>query len=110
MVSEFSFSCTSTCSQEHVSCSKQRHGSFYRFSLFPVMLRLKYIRQHYAEMNVNLTAPQHLVCRAVQSLHINHMQMGIIEVFICRRLHTKCCGAVPLSNNRCVAFVIQSTF
>ena len=61
------------------------------------------------------TAPQHLVCRVVQSLHINHMQMGIIEVFICRRLHmntsmipvciwlicrlctalhTKCCGAV----------------
>ena len=31
------------------------------------------------------TAPQHLVCRAVQSLHINHMQTGIIEVFICRR-------------------------
>ena len=62
-----------------------------------------------------ITAPQHLVCRAVQSLHINHMQTGIIEVFICRRLHmntstiliciwlvcrlcttlhTKCCGAV----------------
>ena len=61
------------------------------------------------------TAPQHLVCRAVQSLHINRMQMSIIEVFICRRLHmntsmilicirlicrlctalhTKCCGAV----------------
>ena len=61
------------------------------------------------------TAPQHLVCRAVQSLHTNHMQMSIIEVFICRRLHmntsmiliciwlvcrlcttlhTKCCGAV----------------
>ena len=33
------------------------------------------------------TAPQHLVCRVVQSLHINHMQTGIIEVFICRRLH-----------------------
>ena len=62
-----------------------------------------------------LTAPQHLVCRVVPSLHINHMQMSIIEVFICRRLHmntsmiliciwlvcrlcttlhTKCCGAV----------------
>ena len=62
-----------------------------------------------------ITAPQHLVCRAVQSLHINRMQTGIIEVFICRRmhmntsmiliciwlicrlctaLHTKCCGAV----------------
>ena len=61
------------------------------------------------------TAPQHLVCRVVQSLHTNHMQMSIIEVFICRRLHmntsmipvciwlicrlctalhTKCCGAV----------------
>ena len=61
------------------------------------------------------TAPQHLVCRVVQSLHISHMQMSIIEVFICRRLHmntsmiliciwlicrlcttlhTKCCGAV----------------
>ena len=64
------------------------------------------------------TAPQHLVCRAVQSLHINHMQMSIIEVFICRRLHmntsmiliciwlicrlctalhTKCCGAVKVA-------------
>ena len=63
----------------------------------------------------SFTAPQHLVCRTVQSLHINHMQMSIIEVFICRRLHmntsmiliciwlicrlctalhTKCCGAV----------------
>ena len=62
-----------------------------------------------------ITAPQHLVCRAMQSLHISHTQMGIIEVFICRRLHmntsmiliyiwlicrlctalhTKCCGAV----------------
>ena len=60
------------------------------------------------------TAPQHLVCRAVQSLHTNHMQMSIVEVFVCRRLHintsmipicirlkcrlctalhTKCCGA-----------------
>ena len=67
------------------------------------------------------TAPQHLVCRAVQSLHINHMQTGIIEVFICRRLHmntstiliciwlicrlctalhTKCCGAVREVENR----------
>ena len=66
-----------------------------------------------------LTAPQHLVCRAVPSLHINHMQMSIIEVFICRRLHmntsmificiwlicrlgtalhTKCCGAVPAAS------------
>ena len=64
---------------------------------------------------VHITAPQHLVCRVVPSLHINHMQMSIIEVFICRRLHmntsmiliciwlicrlgttlhTKCCGAV----------------
>ena len=63
------------------------------------------------------TAPQHLVCRVVPSLHINHMQMSIIEVFICRRLHmntstiliciwlicrlgtalhTKCCGAVKV--------------
>ena len=62
-----------------------------------------------------ITAPQHLVCRVVPSLHINHMQMSIIEVFICRRLHmntsmiliciwlicrlgttlhAKCCGAV----------------
>ena len=74
------------------------------------------------------TAPQHLVCRVVQSLHINHMQMSIIEVFICRRLymntsmiliciwlicrlctalHTKCCGAVPfrsiISSRRDVA-------
>ena len=51
----------------------------------------------------------------MQSLHTNHMQMSIVEVFICRRLHmntsmipvciwlicrlctalhTKCCGAV----------------
>ena len=63
----------------------------------------------------HFTAPQHLVCRVVPSLHINHMQMSIIEVFICRRLHmntsmiliciwlicrlgttlhAKCCGAV----------------
>ena len=61
------------------------------------------------------TEPQHLVCRVVQSRHTNHMQMSIVEVFICRRLHmntsmipvciwlicrlctalhTKCCGAV----------------
>ena len=61
------------------------------------------------------TAPQHLVCRAVRSLHFNRMQTGIIEVFVCRclqtntstiliciwlicrlctTLHTKCCGAV----------------
>ena len=33
------------------------------------------------------TTPQHLVCRVVQSLHTNHMQMSIVEVFICRRLH-----------------------
>ena len=54
-------------------------------------------------------------CISLQSLHINHMQMSIVEVFICRRLHmntsmiliciwlvcrlcttlhTKCCGAV----------------
>ena len=33
------------------------------------------------------TAPQHLVCRVVQSLHNNHMQMSIIEVSMCRRLH-----------------------
>ena len=32
-------------------------------------------------ISVFLTAPQHLVCRVMQSLHINHMQMGIIEVF-----------------------------
>ena len=66
------------------------------------------------------TAPQHLVCRVVQSLHINRMQMSIVEVFICRplhmntpmipvcirlicrlctALHTKCCGAVtPFSH------------
>ena len=64
------------------------------------------------------TAPQHLVCRVVLSLHTNHMQMSIVEVFICRRLHmntsmipvciwlicrlctalhTKCCGAVRKS-------------
>ena len=67
------------------------------------------------------TAPQHLACRVVPSLHINHMQMSIIEVFICRRLHmntsmiliciwlicrlgttlhTKCCGAVLIVSLR----------
>ena len=72
-------------------------------------------------ITTTITAPQHLVCRAVQSLHINHMQTGIIEVFICRRLHmntstiliciwlvcrlcttlhTKCCGAVNSAYNR----------
>ena len=71
--------------------------------------------QQYVGIITCITAPQHLVCRVVQSLHTNHMQMGIIEVFICRRLHmntsmiliciwlicrlcttlhTKCCGAV----------------
>ena len=66
------------------------------------------------------TAPQHLVCRVVQSLHTNHMQMSIVEVFVCRRLHmntsmipicirlicrlctalhTKCCGAVAIACN-----------
>ena len=29
------------------------------------------------------TVPQLLVCRVVQSLHNNHMQMSIIEVSIC---------------------------
>ena len=64
------------------------------------------------------TVQQHLVCRVVPSLHINHMQMSIIEVSICRllhmdtsiiliciwlicrlgtTLHTKCCGAVILT-------------
>ena len=66
---------------------------------------------------LKITAPQHLVCRVVRSLHTNHMQMSIVEVFICRRLHmntsmipvcirlicrlftalhTKCCGAVNI--------------
>ena len=36
---------------------------------------------------LRVTALQHLVCRVVQSLHTNHMQISIIEVFICRRLH-----------------------
>ena len=65
------------------------------------------------------TAPQHLVCRVVQSLHTNHMQMSIIEVSICRRqhmdtsmificiwlvcrlhttLHTKCCSTVTCTH------------
>ena len=71
--------------------------------------------EHKQKQLIACTAPQHSVCRVVQSLHINHMQMSIIEVFICRRLHmntsmiliciwlicrlctalhTKCCGAV----------------
>ena len=78
----------------------------------------RHINHHRATMVITCittTAPQHLVCRAVQSLHISHMQTGIIKVFICRRLHmntsmipiciwlicrlctalhTKCCGAV----------------
>ena len=70
-----------------------------------------YITAH----DISNTAPQHLICRVVQSLHTNHMQMSIIEVFIRRRLHMntsmipvcillicrlctalhiKCCGAV----------------
>ena len=74
------------------------------------------------------TAPQHLVCRVVQSLHTNHMQMSIVEVFICRRLHmntsmipvciwllcrlctalhTKCCGAVFDSTTRQAALQVQ---
>ena len=45
------------------------------------------------------TAPQHVIYRAARSLHINHMQMSINEVYACRlcaALHTACCGAVPL--------------
>ena len=77
--------------------------------------------EKYFECEITDTAPQHLVCRAVPSLHINHMQMSIIEVFICRRLHmntsmiliciwlicrlgttlhTKCCGAVRATKKR----------
>ena len=69
----------------------------------------------FLRLSHQLTAQQHLVCRVVQSLHTNHMQMSIIEVSICRHphmdtsliliciwlvcrlcttLHTKCCGAV----------------
>ena len=76
------------------------------------------------------TAPQHLVCRAVPSLHINHMQMSIIEVFICRRLHmntsmiliciwlicrlgtalhTKCCGAVMGQTDNSVCITVFGT-
>ena len=75
-----------------------------------------------------ITAPQHLVCRVVPSLHINHMQMSIIEVFICRRLHmntsmiliciwlicrlgttlhTKCCGAVDRPNRRTLRWALK---
>ena len=39
------------------------------------------------KLQAGCTTPQHLVCRVVQSLHTNHMQMSIVEVFICRRLH-----------------------
>ena len=76
------------------------------------------------------TAPQHLVCRAVQSLHINHLQMSIIELSICRRLHmdtsmmlicrwlicrlctalhTKCCGAVTSSPKGLVCLINTGT-
>ena len=69
----------------------------------------------FLRLSHQLTVQQHLICRVVQSLHTNHMQMSIIEVSICRHphmdtsliliciwlvcrlcttLHTKCCGAV----------------
>ena len=40
------------------------------------------------EINISTahTAPQHLVFSVMQSLHTDHMQMGLIEVSICRRL------------------------
>ena len=94
------------CSRENV----RRH-------LNHMMVKL-YAWLHFVESReARHTAPQHLVCRVVQSLHINHMQTGVIEVFICRRLHmntstiliciwlvcrlctalhTKCCGTVTL--------------
>ena len=40
-----------------------------------------------------ITKPQHLVCRVVQSLHTNHMQMSIIEVSICKRASAYDCYA-----------------
>ena len=85
---------------------------------------------HYQYLKGTITAPQHLVCRAVPSLHINHMQMSIIEVFICRRLHmntsmiliciwlicrlgtalhTKCCGAVYSANQKEYLAMVHAT-
>ena len=95
------------------------------FKSFKATLHSHMLSQHVSRQNdvvylvkqehLQDTAPQHLVCRVVQSLHTNHMQMSIVEVFICRRLHmntsmipvciwlicrlctalhTKCCGAV----------------
>ena len=42
-----------------------------------------YIMLCISEYVVNTTARQHLVCRAVQSLHLNHMQTGIIDADVC---------------------------
>ena len=76
------------------------------------MSSILYHIKYFPSADDTSTSPQHLVCRVVQSLH---MQMSIIEVSICRRphmdtsmiliciwlvcrlcttLHTKCCGAV----------------
>ena len=43
---------------------------------------MSYLEEGQNGVFANVTAPQHLVCRVVPSLHINHMQMSIIEVFI----------------------------
>ena len=88
-----------------------------RYTKHPLAI-VPVLKRHTSPLGEEVTAPQHLVCRAVQSLHINHLQMSIIEVSICRRLHmdtsmilicrwlicrlctalhTKCCGAVGVN-------------
>ena len=47
------------------------------------------VQQHQEKMvPLTDTAPQHLVCRVMQSLHNNPMEMSMIEVSVCGRLHT----------------------
>ena len=102
----------------------QWHSSLVRFitfQLFEANLKHAVLHTtcyHQLKFTAAITAPQHLVCRVVQSLHTNHMQMSIIEVSICRclhmdtsmisiciwlvcglykTLHTKCCGAVCIA-------------
>ena len=96
-------------------CDQDNHGVLCALYTQEIWVRVDCV--------VNMhTAPQHLVCGVVQSLHSNHMQMSIIEVFICRRLHmntsmiliciwlicrlctalhTKCCGAVMCTSSAC---------
>ena len=71
---------------DRVMSHLEEHGLHLKLSNCVFMApSVEYLGHHISADGI--TAPQHLVCRAVQSLHINRMQTGIIEVFICRRLH-----------------------